>query len=303
MKFVSRRSAERVRQPRVDETMTNTTFRRSRTLTGSISSQVVAANENNGQLRSSRLKSQDLRSHRRSLGGILLVVFVGIAGTIWLLDQLIMPPRILFEPATVSAADSARYAKLFNDYLAGRPLQYFEFALNDNELSKYMVDRAPELVSAVIRGRSGLFAHDLILAPRTPLARWQLADKTYYVDNSGVLFEHNLMSDPTLLVKDESGLSPATQQVASKSMLIYIGKVVGGLSSQIAPVQEVVIPPATLKEVDVVITGLPYRVRLNIDREPTGQVTDVTHAIRYVQQHSITPQYIDARVEGKAFYQ
>lgn len=303
MAFSSRRSREReaVRRPASTDSSAQM-FRRSRTLTGSLSQQVRSANEDSSQLRSPRHHITTLRLHRQRVGWLLGGVLLAAAVTGWLCDQLITSPRILFQPAS-PRADTARYERLVQDYFAERPLQRFYFALNRDEFSAAMVRRAPELSSAVITNEAGLMQYDVLLGARHAVARWQIGDTEYLVDNSGVSYQQSLRDDPVVSVRDETGLPIASQRiVASAKMMTFIGRVVGIIEHTHGAVKEVIIPPGTLKEVDIVLAEVPFRIRLNIDRDPTGQAADVIAALNHLRARGITPRYVDARVEGKAFY-
>lgn len=307
MTFLSRRQrqTEVVRQPRPSTSADGQLFRRSRTLTGSVASSVKAATEPRGQLRSPRLKEHDLRTYRRRLAGAVVGLLCAALGLVWLLDQLIMSPQVSFQPAVAGSVSTERYARLVESYFATRPLERFAFWLNHNALSDYMVRSAPELVSAVITHRAGFGAYQAVLAPRTPLARWQIDSKVFFVDASGSSFERSLLGSPELTVKDESGLPAVSQQVvASTKMLRFIGQVVSEINRHSpAPIKEIIIPPATLKEVDVVVAGHPYRLKLSSDRDPVGQAIDAVTALKHLDAKGVTPRYLDVRVEGKAFYQ
>ncbi len=304
MAFRSRRTRdnESVRQPSGELSDSRNLFRRSRTLTGSVSSRVQAATEDTAQLRSPRHKEKDLRSHRRrivvSLVGVL--VFVGVV--LWLFDQLITTPQIIFQPAS-ARADAAHYEQLVQDYLNENPLERFQFAFSSDKFSAEMIQRAPELSSAALTNETGFMRHDVLLGARRAVARWQIGDKQYYVDSSGISYERNLLNEPTISVRDSTGLPIASQQIiASTKMMTFIGRVVGSVESKLGPVKEVVIPPATLKEVDLIFADRSYPVKLNIDRDPAGQAADIIAALQYLDARGIAPEYVDARVEGKAFY-
>ncbi len=304
MAFVSRRTRDKepLRQPKSDSEVSRNIFRRSRTLTGSVSSSVLSANEHGSHLRSPRLKEHDLRGHRRKLSVLLAGSLVAAGVMVWLLDQIIVSPAIHFQPATAKS-EIQIYRAIINDYFNDHPMERFEFSLNKNAFSAYMVERAPELASAVITNSNGFAAHDALLGVRQPIALWQIDNKQYYVDAGGVSFERNLLAAPTITVRDETGLPASAQQiVASTKMMKFIGRVVTSVGTRIAPVKEVIIPPATLKEVDIILSDRPFTIRLNIDRDPLEQANDVVAALQHLQVRGITPHYVDARVAGKAFY-
>ncbi len=304
MAFRSRRirEKEQVRQPSVQTETNRYLFRRSRTLTGSSSAQVISANETGSQLISPRHKTTGLKARRRRIGLLLVASLSVVIFVAWLFDQLITAPTIVFQPSSVTASHD-RYQQLVQDYLNEHPLERFQFALNRDQFSYVMVQRAPELASAVLRNEAGIMSASVVLGARQPVAGWQIGDRQYLVDSSGISFEKNLLADPKISVRDMTGLPAVSQQIiASTKMMTFIGRVVGGVEAQLGTVKEIVIPSGTLKEVDLLFDDRPYLIKLNIDREPLGQVADIIAAVQHIQARGITPQYVDVRVEGKAFY-
>ncbi len=299
MGFISRRQrTEAVRHPKQNTSaQAQALFRRSRTLTGSVSSRITAATEAAAQLRSPRLKEHDLRAHRRKISVILMI---SLSMTLISLGVLRLYTARITTKYTFP--DAQLYLEYVNDYLNTHPLERLQPLLNANELTRYVNQKAPE-VEAVVLQDSGFFTDTVTIKFRTAIARWQLHNATYYVDKSGVAFLRKPELEPSLSVKDESGLPLAMQQsVASTKTLGFIGKTVGELSNTVGPVKEVIIPPTSLKEINVVLEKYPFRIRLHSDREPIGQATDIRNALRFLDSKGVTPRYLDARLEGKAFY-
>lgn len=297
--FHSRRSRQQpVRQPR--SSSANDLYRRSRTLTGSISSRVSSAVEMASQLKSSRLETHELKTHRRRIGIWLAGALAGVGLSLWLIDSMI----VLLQP---SDAVSERYIQTVDDYLDQNFPQRLYGVLNQSQLLEYAQTKHPELESLTISGADQFASHTVSVAIRTPVAMWTIGSDTFYVDRAGVGYTDiasGVVPSGLIVIKDESGLPLASQQLASRSMMQFIGQVVAQINiSGIGRVVEVVLPPGTLKQIDVVLEGRPYRIKLNSDRDPVGQVHDVVKAIQYLDATSRIPQYVDVRVEGKAFYQ
>lgn len=301
MGFASRRQRpnEPVRQPKTSASMqAESLFRRSRTLTGSISSRIASASEASSQLRSPRLKEHDLRAHRRKLT-LSLVVAVGISFS---LLGLLRGYVSRLEVVNSLGGSAQGYERYIDNYLNSHPLERFLPLLNTATLNRYVVSKVPELEQVRIDD-TGFFSDTARVTYRTAVAKWQLNNVMYYVDKNGVAFERKPAQEPALTIKDESGLPIASQQkLASTKMLAYIGKTVGALSSEVGIVREVIIPPATLKQVDVVLEKYPYRIHTNSDRDPVGQAIDIKNAVNHLNVKGIVPSYLDVRVEGKAFY-
>jgi len=53
---------------------------------------------------------------------------------------------------------------------------------------------------------------------------------------------------------------------------------------------------------NIYIKGYEYEIRVNTSRDPWSQAEDIKQALQYIQKRGIAPQYIDVRVEGKAYY-
>lgn len=295
-------STRRQRQDQVRTPSTSTgsnAFRRSRTLTGSISSQVAAAVENVSQLKSPRLEEHELRGHRRKLTVLLGATLAAVAGIAWLIDS-----TIVFIGPNETATVDVRHIELVDEYLKNNPLERFSFALDQTRLTTAVQAKAPEVADVSVSGDDTYAQYTVSVIERTPIAQWKLGQDIYLVDADGVAYQDGNISTAGLLqVKDESGLPLASQKVASKRTMQFIGRVVAQLQAQGAgKVVEVILPTGMLKQIDIVLEGRPYRIKLHTDRQPEGQATDILATLRFIDARQITPAYIDARVEGKAFY-
>ncbi len=278
---------------------TSNAFRRSRTLTGSISSHVTAAVETTAQLRSPRLAEHDLRGHRRKLSLLLVGVLAGSAMLAWALDN-----TIAFVEPDIASRTTPAHMEIIDSYLNAHPIERLPFLLNSAQLSKYMEARAPEVATVFVSGDGTYMKHRVRVTERTPVAMWTLGSDVYYVDAGGVAYQHKGLTTQDLLqVKDETGLPLASQRVASRRTMQFIGRVVATLHADPgARVAEVILPAGQLKQIDIVLADRPYRIKLHSDRAPAGQAADVLAIIKYLDSQLVKPEYIDARVEGKAFY-
>ncbi len=304
MRFMSRtRTAEtrRTRKAHLTTSSSDGVFRRSRTITGSQSATVSSVAERNSHIQSPRHHIQELRIHRRRIG-ISLVASLLIAGTLfWLLDHYIAAPRVVTTTSTSASTDI--YSASVTKYFDTHPFERLDNVLRQANFLSTLQQQHPEIASATIHNDAGFVTHTVTLTFRQPIAIWQLGDTRYYVDRHGVLFEVYRGNEPTLHVKDESGLPVATQKVASKSLMEFIGYTVGEIHrQQVGEIAEVILPRGTLREVDIMMRGRSYRIKLSLDRDVSQQVSDMMHALRYVDNQRITPLYLDVRVEGRAYY-
>lgn len=300
-----RRQQPPVRQARLQGEDDGFVFRRSRTLTGSLSPDVASSTESRGQLKTPRLKAQELKKHRRLLGSGLGIVLMAIIGCVWLLDQYVVTAQTVTTPQQLSRKfTEADYQVVIDEYLKSRPAERFLFLLNQERLNTFVKEKKPEVLSLRLENGPGLASASATVAFRSPVAMWQVEETRLYVDAGGEAFSINYFAEPSVVVADESGIDPSQQRaIAPIRLLRFIGQVVSGLDqSGVGTVSQVTIPGGTLRQLDVTLVDRPYRIKTHIDREAEEQVTDVVAAVTHLDKKDIKPAYLDARVKGKAFY-
>ncbi|NCU30799.1 hypothetical protein EOL73_00830 [Candidatus Saccharibacteria bacterium] len=288
-----------VRSPHLED-QSDYTFRRSRTITGAVSSEIRVASEQNSQLRSDRLKTHDLRTHRRKLGGVFLLCLASVAFIYALLSQSIFSVQIATEDVTRVEA----YKDTVNSYFSSRPGERFSFSLQSATLTRYAQQRHPEVKNVEVALTGFLQPAQVAVELRQPVASWVIGGKQYYIDASGVAFEQIVGVPPTLVVEDKSGIDPnSSSSVAPERMIRYVGRLVAILSEKGQGVSRLELPLLTSRQVDVYLEGRGYGFKTSIDRDPAGQVADIVNIISYLDTKQIVPvSYVDVRVSSKAFY-
>ena len=295
-----------VRQPRNTDADQSYAFRRSRTITGSAATSVRAAGEDRGQLRSPRLHEHSLRKHRRKLSLYLLVTVLA-AGALWYVIASYIGTTIAVGTYTTQPVsrplDGAKYQDLTKRYLAERPFERFEFALNDETFSRFMSAHAPEVSEASLATGDKLGSGQLSLRLREPVASWTIKGQQYFVDTDGLAFTTNYFAVPAVVVSDKSGINADAGVVASTKLLRFIGRVVTLVNQAgISSVEAVTLPAGSTREVDFKLKDHDYLIKAHLDRDPAGQATDIVNAVRYVEAKGIAPKYLDVRVSSKAYY-
>lgn len=277
-------------------------FRRNRTLVGSLSPQVHSASELNGDLRSPRAHVHHLTAHRRKLTTVFLVVIIGACSLTWLLYEFTAGIHVS-PTASGIVINEQRYQKAISDYFAMHPLERLRFMLNDKELTSYLATVVPEISSAVTNGTVGFATSQFDLTFRQPVAGWLIGSKQYYVDQDGVSFLVNYFEQPQVKIVDQSGVPQTTgTTVASSRFLRFIGKTVTLAKADGLVVNQAIIPVGTTHQVEVIVAGHTYPVKMSLDRPVGEQVEDMSHALRYLDARGQQPSYIDIRVSGKAYY-
>lgn len=206
-------------------------------------------------------------------------------------------------PGATTAVNTENYRKTIQDYFAFRPLERLRFLTNEDELTKYMHSASPEVETVRVEGGGGFATSVFSVGLRRPLASWIINDTQYFVDEKGVSFQKNVFDTPAISIADESGVPvEAGVSIASNRFLSYVGRTIGAFQSEGLNVEKVIIPAGTTRQIEVIVAGRDYSLKLSIDRQVEGQVEDGVRAVRYIEAQGKSPKYIDVRVSGKAFY-
>lgn len=292
------------RQPTLMEGQNDVAFRRSRTLTGSAASGVRSAVEDRSRLQSARVKSHKLRRHQKLLSLGLVGTVAIIAGLAWLVSQfIVMPSSLRYEQPIATKPNTGAYTKSINEYFVTRPTERFLFHLNQANLSAFVQEDHPE-VKQVSIDMTDIGKFDVAVTFREPVLSWKVHDKLLYVDDEGTSFYVNNLASPDVAIEDNSGIRPeAVGALTSDRFVRFLGQIVDKInSSTVGPVEKAIIPAGTTRQVDITLKGRGYVIKTHIDRDPNAQAEDIINALQFIDQRGIAPQYVDCRVEGKAYY-
>ena len=280
----------------------NTTFRRNRTLTGSLSSQVTSANELQSDLKSPRTHAHDLAKQRRKVSGVLGIVVACGVFLAALLYEFTAVPAVTATDGSV-ALQKARYQDAVDEYLGRHPIERLRFLLDRQRLNDYIQHKLPEVSSITPEGMAGFGASNFSVAVRKPLVGWLIGSTQYYVDDSGVPFQINYYETPRVRIVDQSGVQQASgTAIASSRFLNFVGRSVSVANDYNLNVEQAIIPAGTTRQIALKVQSHAYPVKLSLDRPVGEQIEDMQRAIAYLDSKKLTPQYVDVRVSGKAFY-
>ncbi|MBI3889844.1 hypothetical protein HY312_04745 [Candidatus Saccharibacteria bacterium] len=280
----------------------NATFRRNRTLTGSLSSRVSSANEQQADLKSPRIHAHDLTKQRRKIGttlGITLGVCLFLA---IILYQFTARPVASAEDGSISLKNE-RYEKVLDEYLARHPVERFRFVLNESRLNEYLRRQLPEVVSVDPRGSAGFGASTFDVTIRKPLVSWMIGTSQYYVDANGVPFQTNYYDIPSVRIVDQSGVEQTSgTAIASSRFLNFVGRAVSLAEKSGIVVEQAIIPVNTTRQVELRVKDHDYPIKLSLDRSVGEQIEDMKRVITYFDANKVAIEYVDVRVPAKAFY-
>lgn len=301
-----RGKGQRARQPQLMDGQDDISFRRSRTLQGTTSSNVKAANQKRAELKSDRLKKQQKQKRRRNITSGLLGMVVFIIAVFYLAGQYTAGVgTISYQPTTNSKPDGQTYEKVINNYLGQHPSERFRFALNEGRLEQFIAQESPEIKSITVRGGSANQA-DFVIGLRQPIASWKVGSGQSYVDKEGVSFNRNYYAAPSVAIIDNSGAANANSDgkaVVSERFLRFLGRLIALVNeSGLGEVKEASLPKGTARQIDIKIEGRPYYVKTHIDRDPAATVEDIKRVAGYLTNKKLSASYIDVRISGRAFY-
>ena len=308
MKFFQK--AHKTQQPRrrqeqviseVNPERENSTFRRNRTLTGSASSRITSVNEGGADMKSARVHAHELTHKRRHIG----VLFLGVIVVSLLLFGLIsqFTAKVAVRADTVQQLDKS-YEEVVQAYLTAHPAERLRFLLNTEQLTQYLQTKTPEVQAVKQVGWTDFGESEFTVVMRQPIAGWTIRGSQQYVDVNGVAFARNYFTSPEVQIIDNSGIQPQSgQTVASNRFLGFVGRTVGLAASRGIKVTQVTIPGGTTREVELRLESVGFPIKFTIDRPAGEQVEDMARALAWAKAHGKTPQYIDVRIAGRAFYQ
>lgn len=101
----------------------------------------------------------------------------------------------------------------------------------------------------------------------------------------------------TVPVVDEDKRGKISDRVRS-----YIAELEREFARKGYSVEKVILPAGMIRALYVDLEGKEMYFKINIDRGVEASVADVARMLKYVEERDLHPEYIDVRVEGKAYY-
>jgi hypothetical protein len=252
------------------------------------------------------------RSWLQRSGLIVLLVAI-IASVINILslsaDAKVVPlavtgSRPILQPTSV-------YAAAATSQLKSSVWNRNKITVDTSKLSHQLLSQFSELSSVSVT--LPLLAHRplVYLQPAQPaLILVTQTGSAYVVDISGKALLKDAtaagFSQPNLpVVNDQSGLTLAlNKQALSTDDVRFIQTVAAQLAAKQITISGMTLPPAA-SELDVHFGGRPYLAKFNLQSSnPRGEAGTLLATIAQLSRQNVVPaQYIDVRVDGRAYYQ
>ena len=185
-----------------------------------------------------------------------------------------------------------------------------KITVDTNKVSRQLLNQFPELAGVSVT--VPLLAHRPLVyieAAQPALILVSGSGTSYVIDTAGKALlaaaSPAALRQPGLpLVNDQTGLSVRlNRQALSVNNVDFINTVVVELAAKQFTVSSMTLPAAT-SELDVHLNGQPYFVKFNLQSaNPRGEAGAFLATIAQLQRQHVTPsQYVDVRVDGRAYY-
>lgn len=211
----------------------------------------------------------------------------------------------------LSSSEKTKYSSEITEYIASNVLFKQSWLVHSDDVAKSLQAKYPE-VSDVSLKNSTPFSNVATaqIEFRKPILIYKTARDTQYIDADGVLFDTNRYSNvPTStlpVVEDQGGISLlAGQRVLSRPVIQEVAQIYTLVPKLYGPKATVtgIILPRSSREVQAKISGQPYVIKFSSERPIGDQIAELSALMGYLKANKVIPaQYIDVRVENKAFY-
>jgi hypothetical protein len=215
-------------------------------------------------------------------------------------DKAMSDSQLLRTPATYDAAARAALAKSFGNKL--------KITMDTTAVAAALKAQFPELADVTVSVPLVGSRPIVHITPATPSALLSSGGSLFVLDVNGhAILDAHQMKDPNNLgvpvVIDESGLPIELGHAALPSTTVaFIAEFAGQLQAKHLSVSSMTLPAGT-SELDVKVSGVSYTIKCNVrgdGRVEAGAYLAVKQSLE--QDHKAPKDYVDVRVEDRAYY-
>jgi hypothetical protein len=244
--------------------------------------------------------------------GLLILIIAVVAGVINSLSLSASVHVVLLGDSKLFLHDTSTYEAASGNILGDSIWNRNKLTINTDGVASHLRQHFPELSQVSIT--LPLIAHRPIvyLQASQPVLILNTTSGGYVIGQNGVALLPTTQLEPGSTLKlpvatDQAGLKLKTgQQALASGDVAFIQMILAQLKAANIEIAGLSLPPAA-SELDVHLAGLPYFVKFNM-HDSADDARQQAGTFLAVQQHlksqNITPgQYIDVRVDGRAYYQ
>ncbi len=104
-------------------------------------------------------------------------------------------------------------------------------------------------------------------------------------------------TEPTVAIVDENAGNNVSERVK-----VFVARLEADAKEYSMKLDHVVLPFQKAREILVFFEGRGEYYKMTTERGSTVQIEDAERMIRYLDEKGITPEYVDLRIEGKAYF-
>lgn len=264
----------------------------------------------NRDITRSELRMPDKLWHQRLRSFIVLLIIGLVAFDIL---NLSTNPKVIIlsipgNSALLSSAVINHYQISAKKLLAGSILNRNKITIDTGMLSSQLKNMFPDVASVSISLPLASHQPIIYIQPSSPSILLKTTNESYIVNTQGNILSYTTSNNmqkfriPTLLDPISSQLK-INQQVLTTGEIVFIETVVKNLA-----IHQLSVKVFTLlsggTELDAQINNQPYFVKFNLENSNSRQqVGTFLATLATLRSQNITPtQYIDVRVDGRAYY-
>jgi len=212
-------------------------------------------------------------------------------------------------PAQLYLRSQDTYRVAVDAELTKSVLSHAKFTINTGRITAELRRQFPELADIRVQVPLVGLRPSVYIQPAIPVLLVAATDgRVYALDTAGKALITTTQA-PSLsrlrlpTVSDQSGLPVTLGRIALPSSSVsFVTEVVGQLKAKRLSVTDMVLPKGT-SELDIRISGAPYLIKFNLRGNARVEVGTFLAVKQQLDKEHVTPAgYVDARVEGRAYY-
>lgn len=238
---------------------------------------------------------------RLTLAALVIVLLFGL----WLRPE---PQVTLLSVEGTVKREESTYKNGINKLWAKRLLNQTKLTIQTEQLSSDIEQTFPEIETAVVELPLLGKVPNVVITPGQPALTLVTQKGAFYVNTKGKTMSRTdevTLYSPLELpsVRDDSNIVPEPgKQALSRHAIQTVIHIVQLAKSANLQLESIVLP-LTLNEVDIVVKGSPYVVKISLDQDPRQGIGALIALREKFQKDDIQPtSYVDIRVPDKAFY-
>ncbi len=248
------------------------------------------------------------KAKRWSIFAVIIILFVAVLYEMHLSSNaninIVQPMSYQYLPHSLSA-----YSKVIAKSINSSLYNSFKLTLNATDIATNLEANFPEIKYVSVTIPLIGSTPNVYLQFRNPELIYSTPNGSYIVDSNGIIVAPIQALSSAEIAKlytiQTLSTEPMTdgRQVLTPQNVSFIQTVGIALSEKKVTVSKMMLAPAA-EELDVYPLGQPYYVKFNIHQtDALQQVGTYLATVATLKQQNKTPsQYIDVRVDGRAYY-